>query len=59
MLFLDSVYINQNKGLTLPGMDITIHEMLACTNFSAVSLGKICEATLRGSRPTSAKNTHH
>ena len=37
-----------NNGLTLPGMDITVHEIEACTNFSAVSLGNICEATLRG-----------
>ena len=36
-----------NKGLTLPGMDITVHEIEACTNFFAVSLGKICKATLR------------
>ena len=36
-----------NKGLTLPGMDITVHEIEACTNFSAVSLGKIHKATLR------------
>ena len=36
-----------NKGLTLPGMDITVHEIEACTNFSTVSLGKIHDATLR------------
>ena len=36
-----------NKGPTLPGMDITVHEIEACTNFSAVSLGKIHEATLQ------------
>ena len=36
-----------NNGLTLPGMDITVHEIEACTNFSAVSLGKIHEAMLR------------
>ena len=28
-------------------MDITVHEIESCTNFSAVSLGKICEATLK------------
>ena len=36
-----------NKGLTLPGMDITVHEVESCTNFSTVSLGKIHDATLR------------
>ena len=36
-----------NKGLTLPGMDITVYEIEACTNFSIVSLGKIHDATLR------------
>ena len=36
-----------NKGLTLPGMDITVHKIEACTNFSTVSLGKIHDATLR------------
>ena len=36
-----------NNGLTLPGMDIPVHEIEACTNFSAVSLGKIHETTLR------------
>ena len=34
------------KGLTLPGMDITVHEVETCTNFSSVSLGKIRELTL-------------
>ena len=34
-----------NKGLTLPGMDITVHEVESCTNFSSVSLGKIRELT--------------
>ena len=33
-----------NKGLTLPGMDITVHEVESCTNFSTVSLGKIHDA---------------
>ena len=36
-----------SKGSTLPGMDITVHEIEACTNFSAVSLGKIHKATLQ------------
>ena len=36
-----------NKGLTLSGMDITVHDIETCTNFSAVSLGKICKATLQ------------
>ena len=36
-----------NKGLTLPGMDITVHEIETCTNFSALSLDKIREATLQ------------
>ena len=35
-----------NKGSTLPGMDITVHEVESCTNFSSVSLGKIRESTL-------------
>ena len=35
-----------DKGLTLPGMDITVHEVESCTNFSSVSLGKIRESTL-------------
>ena len=35
-----------DKGSTLPGMDITIHEVESCTNFSSVSLGKIRELTL-------------
>ena len=35
-----------DKGLTLPGMDITVHEVESCTNFSSVSLGKIRELTL-------------
>ena len=35
-----------SKGLTLPGMDITVHEVQACTNFSAVSLGKIHDTSL-------------
>ena len=33
-------------GLTLPGMDITVHEVESYTNFSSVSLGKIRELTL-------------
>ena len=36
-----------DNGSTLPGMDITVHEIESCTNFSAVSLGKIHEATLK------------
>ena len=36
-----------DKGSTLPGMDITVHEVESCTNFSSVSLGKIRESTLR------------
>ena len=36
-----------NHGSTLPGMDITVHEIETCTNFSTVSLGKIHEAMLR------------
>ena len=36
-----------NKGLTLTGIDITVHEIEAYTNFSTVSLGKIRDATLR------------
>ena len=35
-----------DKGSTLPGMDITVHEVESCTNFSSVSLGKIRESTL-------------
>ena len=35
-----------DKGSTLPGMDITVHEVETCTNFSSVSLGKIRELTL-------------
>ena len=35
-----------DKGLTLPGMDIIVHEVESCTNFSSVSLGKIRESTL-------------
>ena len=35
-----------DKGLTLPGMDITVHEVETCTNFSSVYLGKIRESTL-------------
>ena len=35
-----------DKGLTLPGMDITVHEVESCTNFSSISLGKIRESTL-------------
>ena len=31
----------------------------SCTNFSTVSLGKIHDATLRVSSPTSVKDTHH
>ena len=46
-----------NKGLTLPGMDITVHEIEACTNFSTVSLGKICDATLRD-QDLQVLNTH-
>ena len=33
------------KGSTLPGMDITVHEVEASTNFSSVSLSRIHEAT--------------
>ena len=33
------------KGSTLPGMDITVHEVEASTNFSSVSLSRIQEAT--------------
>ena len=40
-------------------MDITVHEIESCTNFSAVSLGKIYEATLKGPKPTSVKITYH
>ena len=29
------------KGSTLPGMDITVHEVEASTNFSSVSLSRI------------------
>ena len=36
-----------DKGSTLPGMDITVHKVESCTNFSSVSLGKIRESTLR------------
>ena len=46
MLFQDSVYTNLDKGSTLSGMDITVHEVESCTNFSSVSLGKIRELTL-------------
>ena len=35
-----------DKGSTLPGMDITVHEVESCTNFSSISLGKIRESTL-------------
>ena len=35
-----------DKGSTLPGMDITVHQVESCTNFSSVSLGKIRESTL-------------
>ena len=35
-----------DHGSTLPGMDITVHEVESCTNFSSVSLGKIRESTL-------------
>ena len=33
------------KGSTLPGMDTTVHEVEASTNFSSVSLSRIREAT--------------
>ena len=36
-----------DKASTLPGMDITVHEVETCTNFSSVSLGKIRESTLQ------------
>ena len=35
-----------DKGSTLPGMDITVHEVESCTNFSSVSLGMIRESNL-------------
>ena len=35
-----------DKGLALPGMDITVHEVETCTNFFSASLGKIRELTL-------------
>ena len=35
-----------DKGSTLTGMDITVHKVESCTNFSSVSLGKIRELTL-------------
>ena len=45
-----------NKGLT--GMDITVHEIKACTNFSAVS-GQDSQSYTVGSRPTSVKITYY
>ena len=38
--------LKPDHGSTLPGMDITVHEVESCTNFSSVSLGKIRESTL-------------
>ena len=35
-----------DNGSTLPGMDITVHEVESCTNFSFLPLGKIREFTL-------------
>ena len=46
MLSHDSVYTHWTHQTTLPGMDITVHEVESCTNFSSVSLGNIRELTL-------------
>ena len=48
-----------DKGLTLPGMDITVHEVESCTNFSSISLGKIRVSTLHDNDLQVFKNTHH
>ena len=47
-----------DKASTLPGMDITVHEIETCTNFSSVSLGKIRELTLHDIDLQMLK-THH
>ena len=47
-----------DKGSTLPGVDITVHEVESCINFSSFSLGKIRELTLHDNDLQVLK-THH
>ena len=47
------------KGSTLPGMDITVHEVEASTNFSSVSLSRIQASYCNRQRVANPKKSHH